>query len=347
MAEVPNMKNPLSFYRRIEWLYLFSYIIIVLAEFLILWRISGTPQANALRVIIFLAVVLMSLLLVRQGIIRPIQQMKQASLHIADGNYHSRLPAYSSIELNELAQSFNRMATHLEDIETQRVALIANVAHELRTPLNNIRITMEGLIDEVFIPDTETFLNIQREVSRLQRLVYQLEKLSQAEGGQIPINKQSINYCQLIQTVCNRLEVQYDSKGVNLGYDCNSSMPNILLDSDHITQVLINLLGNALQYTPADGKVTVHIHQNDNQIITKIQDTGIGLDASELTRIFERFYRVDKSRARSSGGNGIGLTIAQHLIFAHDGTIRAESSGRDDGSAFIFTLPVSAVLKQD
>lgn len=335
------MKMSLSFFRRIEWLYLFSYIIIVLAEFFILWRISGTPQANTLRFIIFLAVVLISLLLVRQGIIRPIQQMKQASLHIADGNYHSRLPAYGSIELDELAQTFNRMATHLEDIETQRVALIANVAHELRTPLNNIRITMEGLIDEVFIPDTETFLNIQREVSRLQRLVYQLEKLSQAEGGQIPLHKQAINYCQLIQTVCNRLQVQYDSKGVDLMYDCSSSLPSLMLDSDHMTQVLINLLGNALQYTPIDGTVTVQCYQDGNQIVTRVQDTGIGIQSADLTRIFERFYRVDKSRARSSGGNGIGLTIARHLIFAHEGTIRAESPGKDGGSVFIFTLPLT------
>lgn len=340
MVVANSMKFLLSIYRRIEWLYLFSYFIIIIAELLILWRISGTPQANLLRYMIFFGVVSMSILLVHIGIIKPIQQMKQASLHIADGNYHNRLPRYNSIELDELAQTFNRMAAYLEDIETQRVALIGNVAHELRTPLSNIRITMEGLIDEVFVADTETFLGIQHEVSRLQRLVYQLEKLSQAEGGQILINKQVVNYSQLVETVCNRLNVQYESKGVDLLYNYTPKLPSIALDSDHITQVLINLLGNALQYTPSGGKVTIQSYHEENQIITHIQDTGIGIHSNERLRIFERFYRIDKSRARHSGGNGIGLTIARHLILAHGGTIRVESSGLGYGSTFIFTLPL-------
>lgn len=300
---------------------------------------SGTPQANTLRYIVLFIVVSISVSLVRLGIIKPLKQMKQASLHIAEGHYHNRLPAYNSIELDELAQTFNRMASHLEDIETQRVALIGNVAHELRTPLNNVRITMEGLIDEIVVADTETFLDIQREVSRLQRLVYQLEKLSQTEGGQILINKQRVNYCDLVQTICDRLTVQYESKGVNLRYNFPLQLLSISLDPDHITQVLINLLGNALQYTATGGEVTIKTYVDSGQVFTCIQDTGIGIDSTELSRIFERFYRADKSRARHSGGNGIGLTIARHLVLAHDGTIRVESSGLGCGSTFIFVLP--------
>src|SRR5690606_22533754 len=200
MADLTSMKFLLSVHRRVEWLYILPYIIIIIAEILILWKMRDSPQANLLRYIVLFTVVSISVLLVRIGIINPIQQMKEASLFIADGNYHNRLPAYSSIELDELAQTFNRMASKLEKVETQRVDLIGNVAHELRTPLNNIRITMEGLIDEVFLANTETFLDIQHAVSRLQRLVHQLEKLSQAEGGQIAIHKRVLDYDQLVQT---------------------------------------------------------------------------------------------------------------------------------------------------
>lgn len=334
------MRSMLSFYRHIEWLHLLSYFIIVGAEVLILLLIAGRPEANILRYIVFFGAVSVSLLLVRQRIIKPIQEMTEASLHFANGDYHGRLPAYDSIELNQMAQAFNQMAGHLEETEAQRVALIGNVAHELRTPLSNIRSTLEGLIDDVFPPDTETFLDIQHEVSRLQRLVYQLEQLSRAESGQFPVNKQWVDYAHLLQTTCERLRVQYDSKGVDLLLEMNSNLPNLQIDPDHITQVLTNLLGNALQYTPTGGRVTVQAFTKGDQLVTRISDSGIGMQPAELTRIFERFYRVDKSRARSSGGNGIGLTITRHLLLAHQGTIKAESAGLGAGSTFTFTLPV-------
>lgn len=334
------MRAVLTLHRRIEWLLLFSFALIIAAELIILWSISGTPAANPLRYLIVTGAILISLVLVRQRIIKPIRQMTQASLRIAEGNYHNRLPAYGSVELDELARTFNQMAAYLEDVEAQRVALIGNVAHELRTPLNNIRMTMEGLIDEVFAPDTETFLQIQHEVSRLQRLVVQLEQLSQAESGQIPLHLQTVNYGQLVTDVCERMEVQYDSKGVVLALECSDPLPLLSVDPDHITQVLVNLLGNALQYTPPAGRVNVQITAGSGTITTRIADTGIGIQPDDLSRIFERFYRADKSRSRSSGGNGIGLTIARQLVLAHGGTIGAESAGVGRGSVFTFTLPV-------
>ncbi len=341
MVVMHKMKSSVAFYRHIEGLYLLSYIIIIGAELLILWLFSGTPEANILRYVVFFGAISVSLILVRQRIIKPIQQMTRASLHIASGNYQSRLPSYSSIELHQMAQAFNQMASYLENVETQRVALIGNVAHELRTPLTNIRITLEGLIDEVLTPDTETFLDMQNEISRLQRLVYQLERLSQAESGHIPLKKQLLDYAQLTKTICERLYVQYESKGVDLITTFNPDLPFIHLDPDLITQVLINLLGNALQYTPPGGRVTVEIYSDAEHMVTRISDTGIGIDQAELTSIFERFYRADKSRARSSGGNGIGLTIARHLLLAHHGVIHAESAGLGNGSTFVFTLPLS------
>ncbi|MBL8147662.1 MAG: HAMP domain-containing protein [Anaerolineae bacterium] len=341
------MKSILLFYRHIEWLHVFSYVIIIAAEMLILMTAGNSPYANTLRYVIFFGTILASLLLIRQRIIKPIQEMTQASLHIVAGNYHNRLPHYGTIEINELAQTFNQMTAHLENVEAQRVALIGSVAHELRTPLNNIRMTMEGLVDEVFTPDIETFLDIQQEVSRLQRLVVQLEQLSKAESGQVALTLQATEFGPFVRAICDRMDVQYESKGVELAFACDAGLPSILIDRDHMTQVAINLLGNALQYTPAGGKVTVQVVGDGAAIVTRIQDSGIGIPADELPRIFERFYRVDQSRSRSSGGNGIGLTIARQLVRAHGGTLQAESAGPGAGSTFTFTLPVRTVASQN
>lgn len=334
------MRGLLTFYRRIEWLHLFSYVVIILVELLILRSIGGTPEANVIRYVVFVGVVLGSLLLIRQQIIQPIQAMQQASLHIAAGNYHERLPHYNNVELNELAQAFNQMAATIAATEQRRVELIGNVAHELRTPLTNIRATMEGLVDGVLQPDQGTFLSVQHEVSRLQRLVFQLEELSLAESGQVPLRKQRVDLRSLIREVGGRLAAQYEDKGVQLVYDFAPDLPMLQVDPDRITQVLINLLGNALQATPPEGEVHVRVGHEGSDVIVRIRDTGIGIPPEELTRIFERFYRVDKSRARSSGGYGIGLTIARHFALAHGGRLWAESQGLGHGATLILALPL-------
>lgn len=334
------MKSLLSLHRHVAWLHLFSYLVIVLIELIVLRSLSGTPEANVVRYLTFFTVVLLSLLVIRRRIIRPIEEMKEASLRIAAGNYHERLPTYPTIELNELAQAFNQMVATIESTEERRVALLGDVAHELRTPLSNIRATMEGLIDEVLPPEPDSFFDIQREVARLQRLVHQLETLSRVESDRLPLNRQSLDYARLVQSVCDRLRVQYEDKGVTLTTDLVGNLPSLSIDPDLITQVLTNLLGNALQYTPADGSVRVSVARQRDEILTCVTDSGIGIPPDELTRIFERFYRVDKSRARHSGGNGIGLTIAAHLVRAHDGRIWAESDGPGHGATLSFTLPV-------
>lgn len=334
------MKTLLTLHRRVAWLHLFSYLIIIMMEIIVLRNLSGTMEAMVIRYVTFFGVVIGTYWWVRQRIIIPIEAMKEASLRIANGDYHKRLPTYASIELNELAQTFNQMVTTIESVEQQRVELIGDVAHELRTPLSNIRITMEGLMDEVLPSDPATFASIQHEVGRLQRLVHQLEALSRAESGQLPLHKQPLSYRRFVEAICSRLQFQFEDKGVALTPDIPDTLPPVMADPDLMTQVLTNLLGNALQYTPSQGRVTVSATVYNDELVTRIQDTGIGIPAADLPRIFERFYRVDKSRARTSGGNGIGLTIAKHLIYAHNGHIRAESNGVNQGTTLIFTLPM-------
>jgi signal transduction histidine kinase len=201
---------------------------------------------------------------------------------------------------------------------------------------------MEGLIDGVLPAEPPTFAGVQREVTRLQRLVQDLQELSRAEAGQISLDVRAVAPGDMIRAATERLRSQFEDKAVNLDLDLSPKLPQVKVDSGRVIQVLLNLLGNALQYTPSGGRVTVAAWRERDEIVVAVQDTGIGLSPEHLSHVFERFYRVDKSRSRAGGGSGIGLTIAKHLVEAHGGRIWATSPGSGQGSIFTFTLPLAS-----
>jgi histidine kinase len=277
---------------------------------------------------------------VTRRIVKPVQTMTAASQRIANGRYDERVRAVGEDELAELGRSFNRMAHELAQTEERRRQLIGDVAHELRTPLSSIKGVMEGLQDGVLPPQPETFANVEQEVNRLQRLVRDLEELSKAEAGQIQLEKEAVSPVALVETAVARLRQQFNDKRVSLTADIPPDLPMITVDPARMTQVLLNLLGNALQYTPSGGRVAIHCSlSTDRNLQIAVADTGIGLTTEQLTHIFERFYRADKSRSRAGGGSGIGLTISKHLVEAHDGHLTAASPGLNQGSTFTITLP--------
>ena len=301
----------------------------------------------------FVTAVVVSTFVTRR-IVKPVQEMKSASQRIADGRYEERVQVNGEDELAELGRSFNRMAHELAQTEERRRQLIGDVAHELRTPLSSIKGVMEGLQDGVLESEPETFANVEREVNRLQRLVRDLEELSKAEAGQIQLEKELVNPKELVETAVARLRPQFADKQVRLSTEVSPDLPPITVDPARITQVLLNLLGNALQYTSSGGQVTVqcsisskqlamndehYLPNTDHHLLITVTDTGIGLTADQLPHIFERFYRVDKSRSRAGGGSGIGLTISKHLVEAHNGSLSAISPGLNQGSTFTITLP--------
>jgi histidine kinase len=289
----------------------------------------------------FLAAVAVSVFTTRR-IVGPVRAMRSASQRIADGEYHERVRVPGQDELGALARAFNRMAETLERTEQRRSELIGDVAHELRTPLTSVKGVMEGLVDGVLAAEPATFLLVQREVARLQRLVHDLEELSRAEAGQIPLEPRPVAPADLVRAAADRLQPQFEDKGVSLQVDVPPDLPKVRADPGRMIQVLLNLLGNALQYTPSAGQVTVRAWRDGWQVLIVVQDTGIGIPAEHLSHIFERFYRVDKSRSRPGGGSGIGLTIAKHLVEAHGGRIWATSPGPGQGSTFSFTLPIAS-----
>ena len=294
----------------------------------------------------FLAALAVSIFVSRRVVV-PVQQMQAASQRIASGHYEERVAVPGEAdredldELARLAVSFNQMATKLERTEAMRRDLIGNVAHELRTPLTSIKGYMEGLIDGVLPVEAATFQQVYREADRLERLVRDLQELSRVEAGAFDLNQQATAPSHLVDAVVDRLARQFEEKSVALETDVPAALPLVRADEDRIGQVLLNLVGNALQYTPSGGRVRIRARRTDDMIRIAVEDTGIGIPPEHLSHVFERFYRVDKSRSRAGGGSGIGLTIAKHLVAAHGGQIQATSPGLGQGSTFSFTIPVA------
>jgi histidine kinase len=285
-----------------------------------------------------LAALLVSLFISRR-IVAPVQTLNNASQHIADGQYDKRVEVTGEDELAQLAASFNQMASQLEEVENKRRQLIGDVTHELRTPLTSIKGYMEGLVDGVLPATPETYNQIHNEASRLARLVDDLQELSRVEASAFSLDIRPTDISQLVGTILKRLSPQATIKRISLRSNLPANLGQVLADEDRITQVLTNLVANALQYTPEDGTVTISAIQKDDEVHVSIKDTGIGIPPEHLPNVFTRFYRVDKSRSRNAGGgSGIGLTIAKHLIEAHGGRIWVESEGEGKGSTFSFNL---------
>ena len=231
----------------------------------------------------------------------------------------------------------------MEHTESMRRRLLADVSHELRTPLTAIGGYMEGLLDGVIPESPETYKQVWMEANRLSRLVDDLQELSRVEAGSYRLNFRKVKVSHLIETCVKRLSHQYAEKNVRLMVVpfSPSEMFQVFADEDRIIQVMTNLLSNALVYTDIGGEVTISVVKIGNDIQFTVQDSGIGISAENVPQIFDRFYRVDKSRSRSAGGgSGIGLTIAKALVEAHEGRIWAESAGEGMGSKLIFTIPM-------
>lgn len=284
-----------------------------------------------------------SSVLISRQITKPLRSITGASQEIAKGNYTQRVQVNddSGDELAQLGHSFNRMAEQLEQTENMRRQLIGDISHELRTPLTAIKGSMEGLIDDVLTSDETTYQQIYLEADRLQRLVEDLQELSRVEGGAFRLGKEKINIDELLHNALAPLQNTFNTKGIQVSIHVEKNLPLVMADHDRIFQVLQNLLGNSLQFTPENGTIEISAKKTDTNVQISVKDNGTGIEADHLTHIFKRFYRADRSRSRQNGGgSGIGLTIAQSLVEAHGGEIWVDSEGKGHGSTFTFTLPI-------
>jgi signal transduction histidine kinase len=281
-------------------------------------------------------------LFVTDRVVGSVRRLAAASRRVAAGHYAERVPATAPAELGELAACFNEMAAALEATERRRLELIGDVAHELRTPVATLEGNLEGLLDGVVEPDAALWARLHGEAGRLRRLIDDLQELSRAEAGRIPVSSATVAPAGIARAALGRFEGQVGA-GLELVGDVPSDLPAVRADPDRAVQVLTNLLANALRYTPPPGRVRLTVHPVAGAVEFAVEDTGVGIAAEHLPRVFDRFYRVDKSRSRAPGarwaGSGVGLTIARALVEAMGGSIRAASDGLGRGATFAFTLP--------
>jgi signal transduction histidine kinase len=292
----------------------------------------------------FVSALIISISFSRQ-FINPIKKMAEVSKKISAGDYQERIQIPGSLkvdeldELKQLAVSFNQMTEKLERTEDLRKELIGDVSHELRTPLSLIKGSMEGLIDGKIAPSSQTFYKIQQETDRLTKLVDDLQALSLIESGTYDLKKELVNIHDVILSILHTFVPRMKRKGVQIIDHFPNEKIIVDVDVDRITQVLTNILGNSLKFTPKGGTVEILGENKKEYVQLSIKDSGVGISREHLLHVFTRFYRVDKSRSRKSGGSGIGLTIAEKLIQAHGGEIWAESPGVEQGTTISFILP--------
>jgi signal transduction histidine kinase len=272
-------------------------------------------------------------------IVRPVRALATAAHRVADGDLSQRIPVTSDDELGEMAAAFNTMAAELEQQLELRHRAMADVAHELRTPLSVLQIQLESIEDGLTDPTPEVVAGLQDDLAHLRRLVEDLRVLSLADAGELHVEAEPVEMGGLIRDVVERVRAAARSRNVAL----ESRLPDVPLpvtgDAQRLAQVLLNLLSNALEHTPPGGQITVGAQRLERELRVTVRDTGEGISAEDLPRVFERLYRADRARSRDTGGSGLGLSIARSLVEAHGGRMWAESE-LGKGSTFTFTLPL-------
>jgi signal transduction histidine kinase len=277
--------------------------------------------------------------LVSNRIMQPLIQMQRITQKFAAGNLQERMPANEIPELNRLADSFNRMAYALEGVEQRRRELVGDLTHELRTPLTVLEGYLEGLADGTIEATPDIYVRLAKESARLRRLVNDLQELSKAEAGYLPIKAVPLELRPMLAGLVQKFADQLIEGETQLQLDCPADLPWALADAERVEQILVNLIGNALRYTP-QGSVTVQARSEHTQIWIAVSDTGLGIAPEELPHVFERFWRSDRSRDRNSGGTGVGLAISRRLVELQKGTIEVTSI-LGQGSTFRFSLPIA------
>jgi len=294
-----------------------------------LWSAAFAASAAAL---------ILALFLVRQTT-SPLRQLEAATQHIAEGDFDEEVEVRSSDEIGRLAEAFNEMARSLKLSEEAKRRMIADTSHELRTPLAAVRSALEGLRDGLIEPSSATFASLHDRVLLLTRLVGDLHQLALADAGQLSIERQATRLDAIIEGIVETVGFQIEDSGITLETAIDPAIPALLVDANRIEQVLLNLLANAIRYTPEGGRIELRADRtSDSEVTLSICDTGSGVAPEDLERIFERFYCADP--ARESGGAGLGLSIARALVEAHGGRIWAENRP-EGGACFKIVLPIA------
>jgi len=274
-------------------------------------------------------------------IVAPLGKVTAAARQVAQGNLEQRVDIHGSGEIAELGESFNMMAATLNRDQQLRQNMVADIAHELRTPLSILQGNIEAMLDDVLETNTDNLTSIHQETLLLARLVEDLRTLSLADSGQLRFQPENTDLRSLSLQVIDEFQTQLAAKNVSLALETPNDLPQAWVDPDRTAQVLHNLLSNAFHFTPEDGNITIQLTSDSNGITVSVIDTGVGIPPEDLPNVFDRFYRVDRSRTRSTGGSGLGLAIVKQLVEAQNGRVWADST-EGKGSTFTFCVPYPA-----
>ena len=278
-------------------------------------------------------------ILIARPMTRQITGMRVAAQKISTGNYDVELPETSSDEVGELVKSFNQMVESLQNLETMRSQFVSNISHELRTPMTSILGFIEGILDGTIPEDQhEYYISIVRdEVRRLHKLTTELMELTKMESGSSGITKTRTNISELCRHSLISLGPLFDEKGLEVEADLGDQELYAMCDADMIRRVLINIIHNAIKFTPSGGLVSIRLTPVKNKVVVAVEDSGKGLSQEDIQHIWDRFYKADKARSQNAEGMGLGMSIAWNIIKEHGETIRAYNSEKG-GAVFEFTL---------
>lgn len=294
------------------------------------------------RIIIIIGVISISSIIIisiiiSRSIAKPISKVSKMTKYIGEGNYKNKLNYKSNImEIDDLINSINKLSNELNDQENLRKQLTGDIAHELRTPLTSIKGHLDAIIVGIWEPTNERLNSINEEVKRITNLVDELRKLAKFDSGKDNLNKEIVNLKNYIKSIAYNYEGKALEKNIVIKYQLENI--EALIDKEKFAQVIINILSNAIKYNNGNNSIYIKVFKKNNSINISIKDSGIGIPKSEYKNIFERFYRLDKSRGANEKGVGVGLTIAKSIVNAHGGEIEVYSE-INKGSEFIISLP--------
>jgi signal transduction histidine kinase len=279
--------------------------------------------------------------LLAQRLLRPVEDVRVAAQRIARGDYGHRVPVPVEAELAALAADVNALGSALEDTETRRVRLLGDIAHELRTPLTVMEGQIEGMIDGVFEPTPESLADLEVEVERMRRLTGDLGDLSRLEEGSLSIESQPVDLREVADSAVSRFREQLTAAGVVVTESVGDRPAVVTGDEARLVQVVSNLVTNARRAMPEGGRLTVTVEEGPESSRLRVSDTGVGLAAEDVERVFDRFYRAagGPSGSAGDGGSGIGLTVSRGIVRAMGGDLTAASGGPGQGAVFTVTLP--------
>jgi histidine kinase len=301
--------------------------------------VASLDRALVIALVASLAAAALIAALVSQQILGPIERVRGATRRLAAGHYDEQIDPPAEAELAALVDDVNALASTLADTEQRRAELVSDVAHELRNPLTTIRGYAEGMLDGVIAPDRDVLTAVLAEVGHLQRLAGDLSVLSNADEGRLALADAPVDLFELVVAVVESFRARAATRHVEIRIAGGHATARG--DRDRLVQVVGNLLANALTYTPSGGLVTIGVAASGDTATLTVTDTGIGLAAGDLERVFERFYRVH-GVDRPPGGSGIGLAIARAVARAHGGDLVAASEGPGRGTTFTLRLPAAS-----